>query len=173
MKVIVVEGPDGSGKSTLLSSLRYHTKRHFLTVQRSGPPNDRDVLTRTIEWFSDSISYNLHIICDRHPLISEPIYGVALRGENLLETVYDPEELPAIFSSHIDRIIYCRPSRFTIERSIGNQPQLKGVMEKLVDIIDAYDEIMYRIDRWGIPVIKYDWQQNSTSLDNLFFGELP
>lgn len=67
---IIVEGPDGSGKSTLVRHIAQHVP---LTVQSGeGPPRSQDeIIERAWRYLKMD-----NTLFDRHPCISEPIYGM-------------------------------------------------------------------------------------------------
>lgn len=70
--MIVLEGPDGGGKSTLASVLAHMTK--WPIIGSEGPPKG------TIEFIERLERYHAlptTVICDRHPVISDPIYAKA------------------------------------------------------------------------------------------------
>lgn len=168
--IVVVEGPDGSGKSTLIDNLRLTCSRHFVSLRRSGPPKNADELTSIIRWMTRMEVSLVPLICDRYPLISEPIYGNAIRGTNLLDGIYDVDAQKAIFKS-VDRVIYCRPPTSVIYHKIHANPQLKGVVEKIEEITQNYDHVMKLLAHWGVHVTWYDWTAHGNILlDAMFFG---
>lgn len=177
--IVVVEGPDGAGKSTLIDNLRVQSKRHFVALRRSGPPDHPAEITSVINWINTMRDGLVPLICDRHPLISEPIYGMTLRGSNILSNVYSVEDLKSMFK-YIDRVIYCRPPDRTILSKMHENAQLKGVTEHIEKIIDLYDKTMMLLEEWGVRVIAYDWTGadltrkftgRTCDLHNLFFGD--
>jgi hypothetical protein len=172
MSLIVVEGVDGSGKSTLLENARLEIKKKYFVIARHScrPLSAADIIgfLRLAE-----MSAPFPVICDRHPLVSEPIYGNLLRGSDITDLVM-------ISSVHkidrlkrtVDRIVYCRPSYGQIRENVGKLPQLAGVIEKLPDLVEKYDEAMRTYERNGIRVVRYDYNWK-TDLNELFFGAKP
>src|SRR6266702_7002766 len=82
--IFVVEGPDGAGKSTLVKSIRAqakirHVQCHFLSS--SGPPASLDHIQNEVDWLSIA-PRTMNLFCDRHRFISEPIYGLIVRGRS-------------------------------------------------------------------------------------------
>lgn len=168
--IVVVEGPDGAGKSTLIDNLRLSCDRHYLTLRRNGPPKDVGEISSCVRWVEKAAN-SVTLMLDRHPLISEPIYGGILRGSNLLEGTYNLEDIRAHFLEFIDRVVYCRPPTSVIVRKMHDNPQLQGVVENIYLISKQYDYAMEMLKHWGVNVIEYDWtNEGSPPIDFLFFG---
>lgn len=174
--IVVVEGPDGAGKSTLIDNLRLACDRHYVTLRRSGPPKDVDEIKCIISWIERfDPSYKTPLVLDRHPFISEAIYGNVLRGKSLLEDYYTMHDIDMHFRSHIDRVIYCRPPTSVIHDKLNANPQLKGVREHIDRIVRTYDSTMRYIEHAGSPVIEYDWtakDEPGKYPEQLFFGRI-
>lgn len=169
MSLIVVEGVDGSGKTTLIQSLREASICHFVTLSRSSPPKTLEEITDVLMWMEKGAMMATPLICDRHPLISEPIYGNVLRGYSLLDRLTNYED----HWSLVDRVIYVRPSMDTIFKFIGHQPQLKGVIRNLERLIVAYDEKIESLRDKHVKVITYNREViNNPSLAALFYGDV-
>lgn len=174
MSLIVVEGCDGSGKSTLLENARIEIrKRYFVQVRHSCRPlelGDAIHFMRTVNYAAG----RLPVMADRHPLISEPIYGPILRGTHLFESHFNyskPHFRYETLRDFVARIIYCRPSLETVRRNIMVNPQLAGVAEKIESLYAAYDQTMEEISRY-VSVFTYDYQLQTVSLEQLFFGDV-
>lgn len=177
MGLIVVEGPDGAGKTTLIRNLRNSTKRHFLTLHRSGPPGTIANVRAYLELTRHAARSDLPVICDRHPLISEPIYGQVLRGHNLIEQHFSNEFVGDLLRDDVDRIIYCRPRSATIRESLKKEKQLDGIPEHIDRIIKAYDYYIQHLEEdFRIPTIYYSWNDLNNmynpDIEDIFFGEL-
>lgn len=136
--IVVLEGADGGGKTTLAAAIRSRIHCHLLTS--SGPPTNIDQIIDELNWLAEFPRRHL-LVCDRHRLISEPIYGPILRQRNLLaepRSRYNDMDV----ADEAQLIVYCRPS---LESAILNvtatkQQQLAGVPDQLSRIIVAYDE---------------------------------
>lgn len=160
----IVEGPDGAGKTTLIEAIRQRVKRYFWILRSSHPPTHLRQIWTFLRTFEGRPDHAMGLLFDRHPLVSEPIYGPILRGLDLLEMTGKPERLVSEFNAHCRRvdhspfIIYCRPP---IERIAANvarnaSEQLEGVVERIRPITDAYDQLMPLIAD-QIPMIHFDY----------------
>lgn len=169
--IVVVEGPDGAGKSTLIDNIRLASDKHYVSLRRSGPPKRIEEITYIIRWI-EKHSGPTPLILDRHPFISEAIYGSLLRGKSLLEGYYTMYDIEEHFKVHIDHILFCRPPTETIMRKMHENPQLTGVHEKIEEIATKYDQTMLLLESWGVRIVRYDWERATSSLESLMFGEV-
>lgn len=175
MSIVIVEGPDGAGKTTLISNLRKATKRHFITLSRNGRPRKPDDLLLSIPWIAQCPE-GVDLVCDRHPLISEWIYGPHVRGEDpYVASVYSPASSIDLLGRTVGRIIYCRPPLKTIFDGVRMEEQMGGVNESISKIVTLYDQTMNNLRYADIKVLYYDWTFASRVPDNLeqlFFGDI-
>lgn len=174
MSIIVVEGVDGSGKTTLIDQLRQASIRHFVTLSRSSPPKTLPEIMDVLSWMERGARMATPLICDRHPLISEPIYGRVLRGYSLLTELFsrEPNFGGEHFNTYVERVIYVRPSDEVIERYVGHHPQLKGVIPNLKALLHQYDVMMRTLEQMKVPVIHYDRYLYGPPINELFYGEI-
>lgn len=152
--MIVVEGPDGAGKSTLIKSLQI--AHHGLTLapractSLAGPLSGVE-LVRWLRTYGVMPGY----VYDRHPCISGPVYDAVYAdpveewvGGWVRGTLHELRESA--------RVIYCRPPRREIIKSINENVQMEGVDRKIHQIIDTYDAIMGSM----VPHERYDWTKD-------------
>lgn len=127
---IVLEGPDNSGKSTLASFLAAHIRRPIVASegpdQYPGEINDR---IRRYEYFRG-------VIFDRHPCISQPIYG---RYRSATEV---DQRLIHRFMDSRPLFIYCRGRDLAnhVEKKVDTPEHLASVKANHSMICRAYDE---------------------------------
>lgn len=166
MSIIVVEGVDASGKSTLLDQSRLDIRRRYFLLmrhsQRPYSPLDVTGFLKTLE------GVRCDVVVDRHPLISEPIYGPILRGVDITEN--SVTDRLRYLKNTVERVIYCRPPKFMIIENLVKLPQLKGVKDNLVKLLEAYDNAMKALQQEGVPVIWYDYECNTRPIEDMFFG---
>lgn len=101
MKVIL-EGPDGAGKTTLLDALRKTFWNNAVHKSEAGPPEDKETFVARLVKVNEDLfmsgQYADFGFMDRHPIISEYIYGNVLRGSSMVklsqvETLVDRDVL--------------------------------------------------------------------------------
>lgn len=161
MAVLVLEGPDGGGKTSLAKALLKGTGLSTILISRSGPPSSSEDLQQQIEWLEFSCSLpHVNFILDRHPIISENIYGPVLRGSSW---IHSWEESLKVFRN-LDRknflILYCRPSLDILMQSSRREQQLEGVESNLLKLVEEYDQYMYRLADEGIRVRRYEFNHD-------------
>lgn len=163
MKHIIVEGPDGSGKSTLIAHLReslgmlVHQKA---STSVGGPVEslarwiDGDLMTLGI--LNGGPTY----IYDRHPAISEPIYGQHVRHN--IQPYFDD----AAYLRHLRDIMYrsavvvwCLPDLETVTKNVfaNAKEQMPGVTLNIAKVHQAY---MTAYFRWRGPKRQYDYRRH-------------
>jgi predicted HAD superfamily Cof-like phosphohydrolase len=136
---IVLEGIDDTGKSTLATQLSW---RYNMQIVRSeGPSQGPDEITERCKRYA-----SMHnVIYDRHPCISEPIYG-ARHPEN-----HPSQELIKQFYEQKPIFIYCEPTRPPVfeAKSPCDTP------EHLADVRNRYGEILEMYRRWAVKYAHY------------------
>src|SRR5690242_17573223 len=170
MLPIIVEGPDGAGKSTLID----HLKEAFslpqaprFSTSEGGPKAELFKLA-----WDDVTSWKNRmgtVIYDRHPLISDMIYGPVLRGHvapgfsgssarYLMQVMYR-EAL----------VILCLPPVEVVRANVLNDdvPQLGGVADNIDTLYSLYQQLTVQ---WPTSrLISYDY----TEMDVQHPGSLP
>lgn len=137
--MIIVEGPDGSGKSSLIRrlaedfGLRVHEKA---SDSVTGPKGDmsvwayRDVTTQR--------DHQLVEIYDRHPLISQYIYGPIAR-EYLEPNMQSPTmHLSIRMLAKQCLMIFCLPPLKLVRENVMREAQMAGVEDNIARIYHMY-----------------------------------
>lgn len=150
--MIIIEGMDNTGKTTLLQEL--HQALEIPWVKSPGPEHlsglSKDEWFR---WVEASISPDqCCYLFDRHPLISEPIYGKILRGFDVFEGTYFKEG----FKLANPLIIYCRPPRERIFH-FGNRKQMESVIEFKEVLLATYDEFINQLRQDNFDIVIYNY----------------
>ena len=148
--LIVLEGPDGGGKTTLAEKLRSTIQSHALFIRSNSRASTPGEIIEYSSFLQKLSRLNTPVIADRHPWISEKIYGPILRGGCLVEEGYD-------FPSH-DQIlvVYCNPPLTQLVKNLQVEPQRDGVMDRIFSILAAYETLMGYLENIGLTVFRHD-----------------
>ncbi len=150
--MVIIEGCDNSGKSTLLAKLADGLKL-MIVDNRKRPSGTSDISffnTKMVE-----LSKHFPLILDRHPVISEPVYGPICRGTSWPEPYYQERILGELRAIGV-LIVYCRPKDSTI-LNFGEREQMEGVIKNGVKLIQAYDRQIKFVNQF-LEVIHYDYE---------------
>lgn len=169
--LIVVEGPDASGKTTLLRKLKQEANEQFFILSRARPPASLEEIYRTLIWVSLR-NPKMLLMMDRHPFISESVYGPLLRKESIITRDFPKLSFQIPVLQKIDLIIYCRPPVSTIVKNIYKNDQLEGVVEGIGHIVSHYDGLMKQYAENDLNVLHYNYLKQSreeiwTSIESL------
>lgn len=141
---IVLEGPDGGGKSTLGEFLSINLDARL--QQGSGPPRTPDEIRQRASQYLRMTD----TVFDRHPCISQPIYGTMrgvgadLPGDSLVREFYAQRPL----------VIYCRSVSAERHRvKDGENPaHVEMLTARYIQLVQLYDawamdhaHVVYRI----------------------------
>jgi hypothetical protein len=162
--IVIVEGPDGAGKTTLIHQIRARSDRYFWIMRPSRPPTSKPEILRTLRWIT-SRPEKLDLLFDRHPAISEQIYGPIFRGINHLAEFEGAKATRALLGG-VSMIIYCRPSKDRIRLNTRITPQMEGVPDLIDKIITAYDSLMTELSLYK-RVYHYDFDRDGDELNNI------
>lgn len=154
--LIIIEGPDGGGKTRLVNRLRDELPGYLWVLRANGKgrPTEDQILA-SAEWI-DRCPNDITIICDRHPYISELVYGEILRAE--VRHPLTTEDIARRLSHAL--IIYCRPSNRLLAKGVQVEKQFEGVHSNHARLIGYYDRIMAALARseHGVRVVEYNWE---------------
>src|SRR5262249_44934703 len=140
-------------------------------ISRSGPPYTSGDLLDPLYYLRLLCATRVPVILDRHPLISEPIYGPIVRGKSLVDPPFTRERALHEVASTATRVIYCRTDIETAKKASRRERQMEGVHEQYWALYQAYDKYMEDLARLGKKIISYDWTfDQSKDLNQLFLG---
>jgi hypothetical protein len=152
--VIIFEGPDGAGKTTLIKHI---AERYDLPVAPRVVGTDTQPMVDLRQWVEDQLAtdrYNSNIIFDRHRLISEPIYSLAMGGARD-DRFWDLEWLKVSMDKFYDLqplVIWCLPPLKTV---------IQNCLDESNDFVRPFIPRIYRgymaeMARWvGCPGSPY------------------
>jgi hypothetical protein len=168
VKDVIVEGPDGAGKSTLVSHL---VKTLGFTLHEKASRSIEGPMPELARWIDESLMYDRQadewFVHDRHPIISEPIYGPIVRGitqrpfqnGQYLMNVRDILQLDSV-------VVWCLPDLGAVSRNVAAnaRDQMPGVLNNIGKVHQAY---MTAYFRWRGPKLQYDYRRH----DLIWFTE--
>jgi ABC-type sugar transport system ATPase subunit len=158
--LIILEGPDGAGKTTLLNTLRDKLPFYAGFIRTNSKAR---TLGELIHMGVDLIDLGAPInkppfIVDRHPFISEWVYGPILRGDRLF-----PYNLEKVYDRYLNPIealiVYCRPDNLTVYQNVQRVDQRIGIRREIQQIIQSYDATMLELKSLGADIVEYDYTQ--------------
>ncbi len=168
--IIILEGPDGAGKTTLARKLYKHLDHYTWTTTSNGIVSTYTEMVEVLEWLNNFPLFTTTLIMDRHPLISEAVYGPILRGYCLHS--YRPNEIGRYLITHAldDQeilVIHCNPPLLTLGSNIDPQSQREGVMDNLRTIHEKYNDLMHGLDGGSdhkLEIMNYDYSTDNCQL---------
>ena len=128
--MIIVEGCDNTGKSTLISTLQ---KTFNIPAIRSGMKSP--TYQTMLEYHHWTAASPTPLVLDRHPVISDFIYGNLLRNGS--------ESNPILLTSVLESsyVIFAQPPFHIVAHTIDERDQMSGVTDQLARIYAAYNTL--------------------------------
>jgi hypothetical protein len=171
MRHIIVEGPDGSGKGNLIRDLTNHLGLpvHPRFVQSTGGPPE-DLWDRMMDDIATPAFSDMHHtwIYDRHPLISEPIYGPIVRGKAIGSFAY-PSWVDRMRARVAERclVVFCIPPYVEVLNNVVNPRDNIEHMDGVAANVHAiYTEYAKRYKEWPGPYLRHDYVMNPPGSHN-------
>jgi hypothetical protein len=143
---VVVEGPDGAGKSTLVD---YMTNHSYFIPARKASASKEGPIANLAQWCEQEETVwrgvaarggKTHWVYDRHPVISEPIYGAIVRGYTQ-PGFQDPHGWLNVRRLNMYQhtlVVWCLPPLFRILEHVSTDRDMPGVAENIATIREAY-----------------------------------
>ena len=153
--MIILEGPDLGGKSTIaniLVSVTGMRTHHF-----GGPPKSKEEITDRIK------SAPSKVIFDRHPCISEQVYGHMQNRTPVLDTEY----MDKLIMVYDPLIFYCNPGlsflhskmHFLKSKAHKSQEHVDFVRQNYDANYRRYEQVMAKLAKRGINIVKVHFQE--------------
>jgi hypothetical protein len=164
---IIVEGPDGAGKSTLVK--RLVDTGLFCQYPRASD-STKGPVTELGEWVRkaglDMITC-APAVFDRHPLISEPIYGPICRGA--MRPMFDNV---GWLHRHIADltlcalVIWCLPPFEEVQSNVVDPtvPQMSNVAANIATIYNMYRQVA---EQWPGASMYCNYTRGTTHMDHV------
>lgn len=151
--MILLEGPDGGGKTTLLNQLVEQWQLPVMPrfADTHGPKHD---LYRLV--YEDQIGRGNQkcSIYDRHPLVSEYIYGSVLGRGIRTEFLGSSAKMMRQQLASDCLVILCLPPFETVHQNVANSEQMEGVFEDIDRIYEQYELLKIT---WPGTIITHDY----------------
>lgn len=157
--MIIIEGPDGAGKSTLMERLRADLP--FIPLAPRFATSKGGPLTNLGGLVYEDIKRQMRMsepqLYDRHPIISEYVYGHTLPGREVNPYFKFPSAKTLrqqIAESAL--VVWCMPPFIAVEANVthGHNDQMPGVADSIDKLYEAY--LMQRIF-WPGECLTYDY----------------
>lgn len=147
--MIVIEGPDGSGKTTLIREL---AKRLELPIAGKVVNSDTEAEVNLREWVDKNLAAGFQrTLFDRHRLVSEPIYGMALHWRRNTHMDFWGDQGWLYSAMHEFRrirpvVIVCLPPYDTVMDNILDDPTNARVRLDMWSVYRGYQMVIARGD---------------------------
>lgn len=157
MRHLVLEGPDGGGKTRLAQAIC--AKFSNVTMAEKASTSLKGPIKNLAAWVRnqfDVMDRSLPVLLyDRHPVISEPIYGPIARDG--AQPGFSPS--PWLSTARLNMysrtyVIWCIPPIDVVRKAMAVEGQMPGVADNIEKLHAAYLQAM---QEWGGPGIRYDF----------------
>lgn len=167
LNAVVIEGPDASGKGTLIDYIQKEWPT-WMTEERAadsltGPRGHLDAWVEKAE--TAMFLSPTPLLYDRHPLISEPIYGPTVRGcmdkknprTDFNDVLWLQDRLDTLRESAL--VIFCLPPLENILKNLADTPNghMPGVQENATKLYWMYHAVAAG---WAKNGYIYDYTQD-------------
>jgi hypothetical protein len=137
---IIIEGPDATGKSTLCRYVRDRLRLHMQIGE--GPARHAgDINERITRYLAQSRKHT--IVYDRHPAVSQPIYGTIRQQRDNVPHA----ELLNEFYARKNIFVYCRSKMFNAH---DHEVKAYDTPEHLSAVYNNYGVIVRMYDDWAL-----------------------
>ena len=165
---IIIEGPDGAGKTTLLSELHHQfpqMEQHPRFCTSKGGPVEN--LSEAV--FRDTTGHPTHLIYDRHPIISEYVYRLAI--DNYIPQAFLHDAMGRVRNriANNSLTIFCLPPLCVVKDNVSEEFDMPGVAANITKIYELYQ--MHRL-MWPGRSIVFDYTQHDVSWERLSYALL-
>lgn len=167
--MIILEGPDGAGKTTLLK--RLHELFPTIEVHERASDSVDGPVKDVHQWAQadlDSWAVQPLSFYDRHPMISEPIYGQILRGG--CDEWFSSSEAQTLGTKMVvtGLIIVCLPDVEIARLNIIKDGQMDGVVDQYDTIHEAYHTTLMGLAAFSpSSIVHYDYTKGESEEEDV------
>jgi len=171
---VILEGPDGGGKSRLAEAI---LATYPAVMHAKASHSTRGPVRNLAAWVRDDIdkmaTFETLNVYDRHPIISEPIYGWLCRGNpqpgflgRLDGTSSGNPWLSTQRLSLYEHalVVWCIPTLEQCMAAVDPERDMPGVVDNIEKIHEWY---LLMMRAWGGPSIRYDFTDPKYTRDVL------
>lgn len=163
--MIIIEGPDGAGKSWLVKQLSNELgiPQHERAVRDRLGPHDVEGTTLWDWAVRDVASWETSdvFLYDRHPLVSEYIYGPVTRGRMAPGFTHPSAQGVRQQIEQQCLLIVCLPPLEVVLENIQKEEQMEGVQENATILYGLYEALLASWPGWPV---RYDYTRPSSLL---------
>lgn len=167
--MIIVEGPDGAGKSTLIKTLVPWLNEVLLdewSLAERVVGKDTKTSVNLRAWTDENLAKGFHTtVYDRHRLISDPIYSVAM-GKNMeFGGLYEFPWLLEAWNQLVEcepLIIYCLPPYSLVQRNVISDPDNLVTSPFIGSIYHGYVAQISMLSSLYDGVLIYDYSERDS-----------
>lgn len=153
--ILIITGMDNTGKTTLAEKISQELG-YPLTKSLGGQASDPEKIHWTLNALAGEESLQ---IFDRFAPLEENVYGVVLRNRNRRDPIFGLDSsLMKLLKKVPHLIIYTRTSRDNI-MDFGTRLQMSGVKENFTSLLEAWDDLYFKLLARGYKVISYDYEE--------------
>lgn len=155
---IIVEGPDGGGKTQLFNFLNGHLPT-IMPYPSKASASTGPVTSQLANWAVRAQRHMRHedsgYLFDRHPIISELIYGPIIRN-GVPKSFQDPSWVEGVRQTLYKTaiVVWCFPPPSVAQRSVSVERDMPGVVENFRAI---YQQYLIAASQWQGPFAVWNY----------------
>lgn len=157
---IVIEGIDGVGKSTLAKALAAQIGGALLQTYPGPPEDEVEFLKRLID--ATLLAYsNPAVVFDRHPAVSEYVYGLAFEDNRF---GLGSSTVAGLLSLSADLVVFCYadPEKLRIKSTGPDDERMTACVRENVELVSAlYLGIESALVAAGVRVMRVELDPTS------------
>ena len=161
-KKIVVFGCDNAGKTTLCNALAHEFKEDGFKVEIAKSIGANKSVEQYMDFMKDNLSKKYTVIFDRFPIIEEATCGKVLRENDLFFQKWMNNEVLDILKQ-VDCFVFCYPGLMNV-LNWGNREQMEGVKDNILQLINAYNEMVVTLLKLGLNVVEFNYSRDATTV---------